>query len=87
MKTQRFVCELPRIGKRRTEVRLASETKIHKFVRLGEFPKNEEWKKLRFVSINVFELKSTVSHFPDRIVSASLSWMIGSISKFQNGLF
>ncbi|GET64833.1 hypothetical protein GLOIN_2v1779851 [Rhizophagus irregularis DAOM 181602=DAOM 197198] len=37
-----------------------------------------------WVSINVFELKSTVSHFPDRIVSASLSWMIGSISKFQN---
>ncbi|GET64832.1 hypothetical protein RIR_jg8017.t1 [Rhizophagus irregularis DAOM 181602=DAOM 197198] len=77
-----FVCELPRIGKRRTEVRLASETKIHKFVRLGfgGLLKNE--KELRF--INVFELKSTVSHFPDRIVSASLSWMIGSISKFQN---
>ncbi|GET57138.1 hypothetical protein GLOIN_2v1469926 [Rhizophagus irregularis DAOM 181602=DAOM 197198] len=67
-------------------VQLASETKIRKyeFVRLGEFPKNEERKKLRFVLINVFELKSTVSHFPDRIVSASLSRMIGSISKFQN---
>ncbi|GET57128.1 hypothetical protein GLOIN_2v1816381 [Rhizophagus irregularis DAOM 181602=DAOM 197198] len=31
--------------------------------------------------INVFELKSTVSHFPDRIVSASLSRMIGSINR------
>ncbi|GET57137.1 hypothetical protein GLOIN_2v1469926 [Rhizophagus irregularis DAOM 181602=DAOM 197198] len=65
-------------------VQLASETKIRKyeFVRLGfgGLLKNE--KELRF--INVFELKSTVSHFPDRIVSASLSRMIGSISKFQN---
>ncbi|GET57136.1 hypothetical protein GLOIN_2v1469926 [Rhizophagus irregularis DAOM 181602=DAOM 197198] len=60
-------------------VQLASETKIRKyeFVRLGfgGLLKNE--KELRF--INVFELKSTVSHFPDRIVSASLSRMIGSI--------
>ncbi|GET61762.1 hypothetical protein RIR_jg33396.t1 [Rhizophagus irregularis DAOM 181602=DAOM 197198] len=32
-----------------------------------------------FRNINIFELKSTVSHFPDRIVSASLSRMIGSI--------
>ncbi|GET57134.1 hypothetical protein GLOIN_2v1781623 [Rhizophagus irregularis DAOM 181602=DAOM 197198] len=50
-------------------VQLASETKIRSSV---------------WVLINVFELKSTVSHFPDRIVSASLSRMIGSISKFQN---
>ncbi|GET57135.1 hypothetical protein GLOIN_2v1469926 [Rhizophagus irregularis DAOM 181602=DAOM 197198] len=62
-------------------VQLASETKIRKyeFVRLGfgGLLKNE--KELRF--INVFELKSTVSHFPDRIVSASLSRMIGSINR------
>ncbi|CAB5353385.1 unnamed protein product, partial [Rhizophagus irregularis] len=58
------VCELPKIGKRRTKVRLASETKIRSSI----------W-------INVFELKSTVSHFPDRIVSASLSRMIGSINR------
>ncbi|CAB5090237.1 unnamed protein product [Rhizophagus irregularis] len=43
----------------------------------GGLLKNE--KELRF--INVLELKSTVSHFLDRIVSASLSQMIGSINR------
>ncbi|GBC17876.2 hypothetical protein GLOIN_2v1469926 [Rhizophagus irregularis DAOM 181602=DAOM 197198] len=81
-KFQRF----DRVGFRRTE---NQETKIRSGgllknenpkIRFGGLLKNE--KELRF--INVFELKSTVSHFPDRIVSASLSRMIGSISKFQN---
>ncbi|GET61763.1 hypothetical protein RIR_jg33396.t2 [Rhizophagus irregularis DAOM 181602=DAOM 197198] len=63
--------------------------KIRKFVsfrgsgkgelRFGWLLKPRFVRPFGFRNINIFELKSTVSHFPDRIVSASLSRMIGSI--------
>ncbi|GET62001.1 hypothetical protein RIR_jg12142.t1 [Rhizophagus irregularis DAOM 181602=DAOM 197198] len=69
-------------GKRETKIRLTVRVWVgfreseKGELRFSWLPKIEETKIYKFC---ILELKSTVSHFLNRIVSASLFWIIGSI--------